>query len=154
MHTGAIEVKKAMTFVLSLFALLSLTELGVNSNTATVYICHSCQNTHLQPMGRVTEKKSKNDQILLNYHTNSGHPTDKNCDECGGRYQLGGPMWSGPLHDPEFVGKMIDHVKSGDAEYKTQARILGMCTIAQAVRDLFRIVIVTLLKGYSGTGIT
>lgn len=54
-------------------------------------------------------------------------------------------MWSGILHDPEFVGKMIDHVESGDAEYKTKARILGMCTIAQAVRGLFCIVIVTFL---------
>lgn len=46
---------------------------------------------------------------------------------------LGGPLWSGPLHDREFVGKMLGHAKSDAAEYKTKARIVGMLSIAQAV---------------------
>jgi len=63
-------------------------DLLTTSNTATVYVCHTCQNTYLQPIGRVTEKKSKNDKPLLNFHTNGGPPTDMKCDECRGNFQV------------------------------------------------------------------
>jgi tRNA G26 N,N-dimethylase Trm1 len=49
---------------------------------------------------------------------------------CG---QLAGPMWSGPLHDPEFVGKVIEHLRCNNVRYGTLTRMNGMLTVAKEV---------------------
>ena len=48
--------------------------------------------------------------------------------------QLTGPMWSGPLHNPEFVAKVVDHVDRDAKNYGTSARMKGMLAVAQEVR--------------------
>jgi hypothetical protein len=48
--------------------------------------------------------------------------------------QLAGPMWSGPLHNPEFVAKVVEHVDRDGKNYGTSARMKGMLAVAQEVR--------------------
>lgn len=43
-------------------------------------------------------------------------------------------MWNGPLHDPEFVGEMLDELKANSDDFATATRIEGMLTVAQSVR--------------------
>jgi len=45
-------------------------------------------------------------------------------------------MWSGPLHDPAFVGKVISHVEGNENLYGTFSRMRGMLTVAKEVRRL------------------
>lgn len=47
-------------------------------------------------------------------------------------------MWCGPLHDRDFVAKMLDHAKSEEAYYTTKARIIGMLSLAQNVSIMYR----------------
>jgi tRNA G26 N,N-dimethylase Trm1 len=42
-------------------------------------------------------------------------------------------MWNGPLHDPEFVGEMLDELKTNWDDFATASRIEGMLTVAQSV---------------------
>jgi tRNA G26 N,N-dimethylase Trm1 len=49
-------------------------------------------------------------------------------------FQVGGPIWIGPLHDPTFISKMIEHLNSGIATYGTEKRLRGMLSVAQRVR--------------------
>ena len=42
-------------------------------------------------------------------------------------------MWSGPLHDPEFVSDVLDHVEANEDKYGTAARMKGMLTVAKEV---------------------
>ena len=43
-------------------------------------------------------------------------------------------MWSGQLHDSDFIGKVLDHLESSKDRYGTAARMKGMLTVAQEVR--------------------
>ena len=44
-------------------------------------------------------------------------------------------MWSGPLHDPAFVGKVILHVEENEGLYGTFPRMRGMLNVAREVRQ-------------------
>ncbi len=42
-------------------------------------------------------------------------------------------MWLGPIHDPEFVGKVLDGITGQEKEYGTWARMNGMLRLARDV---------------------
>ncbi|PWY98732.1 N2,N2-dimethylguanosine tRNA methyltransferase [Testicularia cyperi] len=114
--TGPMEVKK------------------VASKTGTVYVCTHCQNFNAQKFGRVTvtSNTGSKGQVNTNYRYNSaqGPPTGERCGECGSRMHLGGPMWLGDLHDPEFCSAMLDNLDAKPEAFHTSARIRGMVNLA------------------------
>ncbi len=44
-------------------------------------------------------------------------------------------MWSGPIHDKEFVSQVLKHVEEHENKYGTSPRMKGMLTVANEVRD-------------------
>jgi len=42
-------------------------------------------------------------------------------------------MWSGPLHNKDFVGKLLAHVGENEENYNTSGRMKGMLTVAREV---------------------
>ena len=46
-------------------------------------------------------------------------------------------MWSGPLHDPDFVSDVLDHVEANEDKYGTAARMKGMLTVAKEVSGIY-----------------
>ncbi|GAA6052816.1 hypothetical protein JCM3770_006266 [Rhodotorula araucariae] len=106
------------------------------SKTSLIYYCHSCQSPHWQAFGRVSEKVSdKTGAVNYSYHVPAGPPAGvegDRCGECGGKFHIGGPMWSAPLHNKEFVGEMLDHVETNKQDFATHDRIKGMLTVAMA----------------------
>ena len=44
-------------------------------------------------------------------------------------------MWSGPLHNAEFVGRVLEHVDGNLDKYGTSTRMKGMLTVAKEVRS-------------------
>ena len=42
-------------------------------------------------------------------------------------------MWSGPIHDTEFVEKVLEHVEGNAEQYGTSVRMKGMLTVAKEV---------------------
>lgn len=43
-------------------------------------------------------------------------------------------MWSGPLHNKDFVSKALEHLEANKDKYGTAPRMEGMLTVAKAVR--------------------
>eukprot|EP00615_Pteridomonas_danica_P000021 CAMPEP_0114354728 /NCGR_PEP_ID=MMETSP0101-20121206/19699_1 /TAXON_ID=38822 ORGANISM="Pteridomonas danica, Strain PT" /NCGR_SAMPLE_ID=MMETSP0101 /ASSEMBLY_ACC=CAM_ASM_000211 /LENGTH=563 /DNA_ID=CAMNT_0001496345 /DNA_START=19 /DNA_END=1710 /DNA_ORIENTATION=- len=70
-----------------------------------VYQSIRCPSFHMQPVAR------------LNGHTFNGALSVNGgaCAETGGGLRVGGPIWTEPIHNLEWVNKMKDHV----AEYRT-----------------------------------
>jgi len=131
------------------------------TKTSLLYYCHDCQTPHTQAFGRVSERVSaKNGHVNLNYHAPTGPPpgVGEKCGQCGGKYavsrlqagsrrrlcgrvltvfvpvargQIGGPMWSAPIHDQAFVQSMLDHVGENAKDFATADRITGMLTVAK-----------------------
>lgn len=100
--------------------------------TMTVYNCgHGCGAWVTQPLLRNQSQTSKSGETFYKYSFAQAPLTTPNCEHCGSKMHLCGPMWAGPLHNPYFVQKMIDRVPSLNKDiYGTVDRLQGMLTLA------------------------
>ncbi|KAG8940829.1 RNA methyltransferase tRNA(m5U54)methyltransferase [Tulasnella sp. 424] len=115
-RTAPVEVKKAMT------------------KTSVYHVCQSCQAFTEEPLGRIVERRN-GDKVTMLYKTAPSAPSSDTCVECGGKLHVAGPMWSGPIHDPAFVKKVLEHVNENSSNYGTHARMKGMLTVASEELD-------------------
>jgi tRNA (guanine26-N2/guanine27-N2)-dimethyltransferase len=100
------------------------------SKTMVVYSCDAgCGAWKTQPFVRSQPRLARNGDV--NYkHTASLAPTASPlCEHCGFKTHLAGPMYAGPLHNPEFVQSILDLLPVLDKDvYQTTDRIRGMLT--------------------------
>ncbi|EPT06176.1 hypothetical protein FOMPIDRAFT_133734 [Fomitopsis schrenkii] len=102
------------------------------SKTSTYYVCSWCQAFHEQPLGKMVENvHAKSGNVNLHFKARTGPPVANKCPECNSPLHIAGPMWSGPIHDPAFVGKVLEHVEASADHYGTSARMKGMLTVAK-----------------------
>ena len=59
-----------------------------------------------------------------------GPPVGPTCDQCSSKFHLGGPIWKEPIHDAEFVNKLLKSVKEQPGLFKTSDRIIGEYHVA------------------------
>lgn len=73
------------------------------SKLSHVYHCTGCDSFTLHPLGiiRTNEKNVK-------FKIPTGPPVSHRCEHCGQPHHIGGPIWSGPLHSPEFVQQVLN----------------------------------------------
>jgi len=69
------------------------------------------------------------------FKTHVGPSIPGRCPECNSSLHVAGPMWSGPLHDSEFVAKVLVHLEDNQAQYGTSTRMKGMLTVAKEELD-------------------
>ncbi|CAO1624003.1 unnamed protein product [Sympodiomycopsis kandeliae] len=108
------------------------------SQTGIVYTCSYCANFHSQHLGRATKSEGKNNVEHVKHQNGSGPPVDlgSTCSECGSRYQIAGPMWLDPIHNPEFCNRLLETLEREPAKSNTAPRIRGMVGIAsQEISD-------------------
>ncbi|KAI9366860.1 N2,N2-dimethylguanosine tRNA methyltransferase [Zopfochytrium polystomum] len=94
------------------------------SRTSSVYACSGCRSFVTSTFGHYVLENSKN-----KFRVGSGPPVSPTCELCGSKYHVGGPFYSGYLHDPAFLDRMIAHVNANKEKYKTNVRMLGMITV-------------------------
>ena len=88
---------------------------------ANVYHCRSCKAFSLQPL------MTKSSNL---YTVGSGPPVSMTCDHCGGRHAFCGPIWSAPIHDVDFVGRVRSRVlNDGSLFPNTRQRIDGILSV-------------------------
>ena len=106
------------------------------ADTGTAYVCSFCHNAVLQPFGRIVERDSNKGHKYEVFRTSIG-PTasGSSCEECGSTMHVGGPMWLGPLHDPDFVSRVLKGIEGKQADYGTWTRMHGMLSVARDVSD-------------------
>lgn len=101
------------------------------SNTMLTYQCSGCKAHTNQPMG-VTKPGSRPD--LFKY-SNASLNGNVNCELCGFTQHIGGPMYSGPLHDHDFIDNILELAESeeqaAETVYGTIPRIKGMLNVAK-----------------------
>eukprot|EP00794_Sanderia_malayensis_P005618 gene5617-6309_t len=108
--TSAMEVKRAA------------------SKKSYVYQCLGCDSFHLQPLGKNIEDGNKR-----KYNPSTGPVVGQECQECGQKFVIGGPIWSEPIHSKDFVHSLLDQVKSDADLYKTSQRIKGIDSFGLSV---------------------
>ncbi|KAI4193156.1 MAG: hypothetical protein LQ346_004000 [Caloplaca aetnensis] len=101
------------------------------NKTMIVYNCdQGCGAFSTQYLAHTREKEAKNGD---KFHTQSlaqGPSATPECEHCGFKTHLAGPMWGGPLHNPHFISRVLDLLPSLDSKvYGTIPRIEGMLTL-------------------------
>ncbi|CAL0299088.1 unnamed protein product [Lupinus luteus] len=97
-----------------------------------VYQCTGCDSFHLQPIGRSISKNTS-----VRYLPGYGPVVPQECTDCGKKFNMGGPIWSAPIHDQEWVASMLADVKSMKARYPAYERISAvLTTISEELPDV------------------
>ncbi|KAJ3989363.1 N2 N2-dimethylguanosine tRNA methyltransferase [Lentinula detonsa] len=112
-NSSPFQVKKALT------------------KTSSYFVCTSCQSFYEQPLGRVIEKQGSGESVNTIYKTQPGPTVGSKCLECDSSLHIAGPMWSGPIHDTDFVSRVLQHTEANKDHYGTAARMQGMLTVAK-----------------------
>jgi tRNA (guanine26-N2/guanine27-N2)-dimethyltransferase len=101
-------------------------------STMMVYNCdQGCGAWSTQLIAKNQAKEDKKGDLMFKHGFAQGPSVTPNCEHCGFKTHLGGPMWAGPLHNPYFVQRILDRLPSLDqSTYQTLGRLQGMLTLA------------------------
>ena len=104
----------------------------LSGNTMLVYNCDvGCGAWSTQPIGSTKSRLDRKGNPIYHHGLAKGPTAGPNCEHCGTKTHLAGPMWGGPLHNPDFIQKILDMLPGADPEtYQTCPRIEGMLTTA------------------------
>ncbi|KAK2663212.1 hypothetical protein Ddye_001786 [Dipteronia dyeriana] len=98
-----------------------------------VYQCTGCDSFHLQPIGRTASNKNNSIRYLPGF----GPVVPQVCSDCGKKFNMGGPLWSAPIHDQEWVTSILEDVKSMKDRYPAYDRISAiLTTISEELPDV------------------
>ncbi|KAE8709312.1 putative tRNA (guanine(26)-N(2))-dimethyltransferase 1 [Hibiscus syriacus] len=67
-----------------------------------VYQCTGCDSFHLQPIGRTVSKNTS-----VRCLPGLAPVVPQECSDCGKKFNMGGPIWSAPIHDQEWVTAIL-----------------------------------------------
>lgn len=102
------------------------------SKQALIYNCVGCGSFHFQRMGRRTSNGNQ-----MKYSAATGPSVGPECEHCGHRHQLGGPIWAEPIHDQAFVQRVLTSVSVNPSRFGTSRRIEGVLSmITEELEDV------------------
>ncbi|GMJ16130.1 tRNA methyltransferase 1b [Hibiscus trionum] len=97
-----------------------------------VYQCIGCDSFHLQAIGRTVSKNTS-----VRYLPGFGPVVPRECSHCEKKFNMGGPIWSAPIHDQEWVTNILADVKSMKDRYPAYDRISAvLTTISEELPDV------------------
>ncbi|KAF2111746.1 S-adenosyl-L-methionine-dependent methyltransferase [Lophiotrema nucula] len=96
--------------------------------TMIVYNCYSgCKSWATQYLARHKVVESRKGNPFYKHSFSQGPSTNEHCEHCGTNRQLAGPMYGGPIHNVDFIKRVLAQVAAADTEtYHTRDRIEGM----------------------------
>ncbi|KAI4375173.1 hypothetical protein MLD38_013077 [Melastoma candidum] len=124
-----------MDFYIRVFVRI-YTSAGAMKNTplkvSYVFQCTGCDSFHLQPVGRTVSKNNS-----TRYLPGFGPVVPQDCTDCGKKFCMGGPIWSAPIHDQEWVASILSDVKSMKDRYPAYDRISAvLTTVSEELPDI------------------
>ncbi|KAJ3669970.1 hypothetical protein LUZ60_010294 [Juncus effusus] len=97
-----------------------------------VYQCVGCDSFHLQPVGRVVTKNNS-----VKPCAGFGPAVPQECVDCKKRFNMGGPIWSAPIHDQDWVVSILDNVRAMKERYPAYDKIHSvLTTISEELHDV------------------
>ncbi|CAK7262801.1 RNA methyltransferase tRNA(m5U54)methyltransferase [Sporothrix epigloea] len=101
--------------------------------TMVSYNCdQGCGAWTTQPLLRTHSHPNKNGSgTFFKYTFATGPTAEPRCEHCDSKTHLAGPMYAGPIHQADFVQRILDDLPSVDTSiYGTTHRIRGMLQTA------------------------
>ncbi|XP_078436582.1 tRNA (guanine(26)-N(2))-dimethyltransferase 2-like [Wolffia australiana] len=128
-------VSVQMDFYIRVFVRV-YTSAGVIKNTplklSYIYQCIGCDSFHLQPLGRIATKNNS-----VRYAPGFGPAVPLECTDCGKKFNMGGPIWSAPIHDFDWVSSTLTDVRATKERYPAYDKISAvLTTISEELPDV------------------
>ena len=95
------------------------------SKVSMVYHCNGCGAFALQPLATKTATGGGQ----YKYSVSTGPPVAPRCVHCNGRHNLGGPIWSAPIHDAKFIANLTAGAELTSDRFGTWPRIRGTLSV-------------------------
>lgn len=94
------------------------------------YQCTGCSSYSLQPLGILKPNPTEKNPSQFKYALPTVPSVNKQCDQCNGRYHMGGPIWTAPIHDFEFVDSLYELIQTEPYKnLETNPRIYGILSV-------------------------
>ncbi|KAK9907632.1 hypothetical protein WJX75_007284 [Coccomyxa subellipsoidea] len=90
-----------------------------------VYQSSGCDSFYTQRVARKFVKGRS-----TKYGPGAGPAVPQACPETGSGFQMGGPMWAGPIHDPAWIQGLLDSIEADKERYAAFGKIKGLLTSA------------------------
>ncbi|CAM6032724.1 unnamed protein product [Sphagnum compactum] len=102
------------------------------SKLCYVYQCVGCDSFHLQPVGRIASRQGS-----VRYLPGTGPVISPDCKQCGKHHNMGGPMWSAPIHNSEWIASMLSSVSSMKMRYPAFGKVHSILTaVSEEIIDI------------------
>ncbi|XP_066353263.1 tRNA (guanine(26)-N(2))-dimethyltransferase 1-like isoform X2 [Miscanthus floridulus] len=98
-----------------------------------IYQCVGCDSFHLQCLARTVPKKNNG----VKHAPAIGPVVPQECSDCGKKFNIGGPIWSAPIHDQDWVVSTLTGVKSMKDRYPAYDKITSvLTTVSEELHDI------------------
>uniref|UniRef100_A0A7S4PCC0 tRNA (guanine(26)-N(2))-dimethyltransferase n=1 Tax=Paramoeba aestuarina TaxID=180227 RepID=A0A7S4PCC0_9EUKA len=85
-----------------------------------VFQCTGCTSLHFNPIGKVTPTKD-----TPKISVSLGPPVGSHCAECGSRFRMGGPIWTHPTVNEDFLKGVLAEMEGHKEKYGHHKRMIG-----------------------------
>ncbi|XP_050079011.1 probable tRNA (guanine(26)-N(2))-dimethyltransferase [Anopheles maculipalpis] len=109
-----------------------------SSKQSMVFQCTGCEALTLQPLGVLKPNPTGANPQQIKFGIPTGPFVGSRCEHCNHQHHMGGPIWSAPLHDEEFLEELLDTVEQEDSKRLTTIRrIYGtLAVIREELHDV------------------
>ncbi|KAG4072734.1 hypothetical protein HA402_001846 [Bradysia odoriphaga] len=103
-----------------------------SSKQSWVYQCTGCDTLTLQSLGIIKPNPSQSNPNQVKFGIPTGPAVNSHCAHCNHRHHTGGPIWSAPIHDAEFLTLLMSTIQTERLKsLVTHPRVLGMLSVIQ-----------------------
>ncbi|XP_037958722.1 probable tRNA (guanine(26)-N(2))-dimethyltransferase [Teleopsis dalmanni] len=100
------------------------------SKHSFIFQCTGCHTFSLHPLGQTKPNPSKSNPNQVKFGIPTGPPVNTNCEHCAYRHHIGGPIWSAPIHNMEFVEELLDEIQEAPLrDLGTARRLNGVLSV-------------------------
>lgn len=103
-----------------------------SSKQSMFYQCTGCSALSLQPLGIIKSNPTPKKPDQIKYCLPVVPNINDHCEHCNHRYHMGGPIWSAPIHDFDFVEELLKTIQAEPyTKLATNSRMIGMLSVVR-----------------------
>mmetsp|Transcript_18216 Transcript_18216/g.47536 ORF Transcript_18216/g.47536 Transcript_18216/m.47536 type:complete len:515 (-) Transcript_18216:135-1679(-) len=98
-----------------------------------VFQSQGCDSFFLQPVAQKLNKNGKSEKFMAGH----GPCVPTRCEETGSKFLMGGPIWSAPIHDEEWIRNLSADINANKDLYPAYKQITSiMATVVEELLDV------------------
>lgn len=103
-----------------------------SSKQSMFYQCTGCSALAFQSLGILKPNPTPKNPTQQKYCLPVVAAIKENCEHCNHRYHMGGPIWTAPIHDFEFIDELLKTINAEPyCKLVTHQRMLGTLSVVR-----------------------